>query len=143
MYIDGESSASLAYFPYELAGTPSAIAYNTTKGQPARTWSAELWGRNAASSWINSFPVPFTASVRITMQYTAAAGQATTYYQAHGLDGVPATFGRVPLPANARLVMQRNDLVLPRLAYLPVSNFSSGSGLVAALAIAFVAPNLK
>ena len=141
LYIDGETTPSLSYFPYELAGTPSVAAYNTSV--PARTWSAELWGRNSATSWINSFPVPFSASVRITLQFTGASGAATTYYQAHGLDGVAPSFGRVPLPAGARLVLQRNDLVLDRLAYLNVSSFASGGGLVAAISIAFVAPNLN
>jgi hypothetical protein len=141
MYIDGEASASVSLFPYELAGTPSVAAYNTSV--PPRTWSAELWGRNSATSWINSFPVPFASSIRITLQFTGASGAATTYYQAHGLDGVAPTFGRVPLPAGARLVLQRNDLVLDRLAYLNVSSFAAGGGLVAAISIAFVAPNLN
>ena len=132
---------------------------------PKSVWSAELWGRNrwvgaracpavgreaaayaptfSATSWVNSFPIPFVSSARITLQFMGATGGATIYYQAHGLDGVAATFGRVPLPATARLVLQHNDLVLPRLAYLPVSSFASGRGLVAAIALAFVAPNLN
>ena len=143
-YIDGEASASVSLFPYELAGTPSLAAYNTSRTANVRVWAAELWGRNSQSSWVNSFPVPFGASLRMTLQHVGAAGaQATVYYQAHGLLGAGASFGRLPLPAGARLALQRNDLVLPRLAYLPVSNFSTGGGLLAAIAIAFVAPNLN
>ena len=143
-YIDGESSPSVSLFPYELAGTPSLASYNISKSTNVHTWAAELWGRNSASSWINSFPVPFGASLRMTLQHVGAAGAATVYYQAHGLlDAGQPTFGRMPLPAGARLVLQRNDLVLPRLAYLPVANFSSGGGFLAAISIAFVAPNLN
>ena len=46
--------------------------------------------------------------------------------------------------SHARPTVQRNALVLPPLAYLNVSQFQSGrEGLVAALALAFVAPNLN
>lgn len=143
-YIDGETSPSVSLFPYELAGTPSLTSYNISKSTNVHTWAAELWGRNSASSWINSFPVPFGASLRMTLQHVGASGAATVYYQAHGLlDAGQPTFGRLPLPVGARLVLQRNDLVLPRLAYLPVANFSSGGGFLAAISIAFVAPNLN
>lgn len=143
-YIDGESTPSVTLFPYELAGTPSLASYNTSKSSNVRTWSADLWGRNSQTSWINSFPVPFGTSLRLTLQHVGTAGaRATVYYQAHGLIGASASFGRLPLPSSARLVLQRNDLLLPRLAYLPLSNFSTGGGLLAAVSIAFVAPNLN
>ena len=140
MFLDGEKNASVSFFPYELGGLPSIEAYNTS--YPKTVWSAELWGRNSATSWVNSFPIPFLTSLRITLQFVGAGG-CTIYYQAHGLDGVPASFGRVPLPPAARLVIQRHALVLPRLAYLPLSSFASGHGIIAAITTAFVAPNLN
>lgn len=140
VYIDGETTP-LSYFPYELGGTPSLTSYNLSLSAPKSTWSAGLWGRNSATSWTNSFPIPFSKSVRITLRNTAATGRSVIYYQGHGLDGVAPSFGKVALPPRARLVLQRKALALPRLAYLNVSHFDSGRGLVAAIAIAFTAPN--
>jgi Protein of unknown function (DUF2961) len=78
------------------------------------------------------------------LNFTGTSGEATIYYQAHGLDGAIPRFGAIDLPSSARLSIQRNDLVLPKLAYLNVSSYPSGtSGLVAALSIAFIAPNLN
>jgi hypothetical protein len=140
-YVDGDAEASVSYYPYELAGMPSPDAYNHSLKYLPTLWSAELWGRNSASSWVNSFPIPFSKQLRITLQFTAPSGHATIYYQGHGLLNVLPMFGRLPIPPNARLVIQRNRLVLPRLHYLNVSDFKVGSGIVAAIAIAFTAPN--
>ncbi len=160
-FVDGESTASVSYYPYELAGMPSPDAYNHSLKCAPRLpplhlcnilrrylptlWSAELWGRNSASSWVNSLPVPFSTQLRITLQFTAPSGHATIYYQGHGLTQVPSStynlFNKLPLPSSARLVIQRNRLLLPRLQYLNISDFKSGSGVVAAIAIAFTAPN--
>ena len=142
-FVDGEAKASVSLFPYELAGTPSPQSYNRTLSLPHKTWSSELWGQNSATSWVNSFPVPFTRSVRITLRYTASTHSARVYYQAHGLLNAPAVFGTLPLPPTARLAIQRQELTLPRLAYLNVSHFERGAGVVAAVAIAFTAPNLN
>jgi hypothetical protein len=86
-------------------------------------------------------PVPFVRKLRITLQFMAPSGRATIYYQGHGLLDVAPSFGKIQLPPRARLVIQRNSLLLPRLSYLNVSEFKSGKGLVAAIAIAFSAPN--
>ena len=139
--MDGESQASVSYYPYELAGMPSPTAYNHSLKYLPTLWSAELWGRNSASSWVNSLPIPFVSQLRITLQFTAPSGHATIYYQGHGLMGAALSFGKIDLPPVARLVIQRNRLVLPRLQYLNVSDFKSGTGVVAAIAIAFTAPN--
>jgi hypothetical protein len=139
--VDGETEASVSYFPYELAGMPSPAAYNYSLKYLPTLWSAELWGRNSASSWVNSFPIPFKASLRITLQFMAPSGHATIYYQGHGVLGVAPSFGKIQMPPSARLVIQRNSLLLPRLHYLNISQFQTGYGIVAAIAIAFTAPN--
>ncbi len=134
----------MSYYPYELAGMPSPTAYNHSLNYKPTLWSAELWGRNSASSWVNSLPIPFSRQLRITLQFTAPSGHATIYYQGHGLiasDYQLSLFGKLIIPASARLVIQRNRLVLPRLQYLNITDFKSGRGLVAAIAIAFTAPN--
>ncbi len=106
-----------------------------------------MWARNSATSFTNTLPIPFVTSLRITLTFTAAVGKsAVLYYQAHGALTTKSTFSfnAVDLPISARLVVQRNDLVLPRLAYLPIVNVSAGSSaVIAAMAIAFTAPNLN
>jgi hypothetical protein len=140
VWLDGK--LSLQYFPYELAGMPSFASFNATPAQ--NTWSAALFGRYSATSWNNNIAIPFSGSLEITLQFMPPAGGATVYYQAHGLDGVPATFGGIALPPAARLQMQRNDLALPALAYLPVVDVPAGNtAVIAGLAIAFTAPNLN
>lgn len=141
-YLDGESTPSLQYYPYQMAGFPSFESFNAT---PSRnTWSAALFGRYSASSWNSNIAIPFLKSLSITLQYMPAVGGATVYYQAHGVDGgAMPSFAGATLPPTARLLIQVNRLSLPALAYLPVVNVPSGSGLILGLAIAFVAPNLN
>jgi hypothetical protein len=143
LYLDGEALPSLSYFPYEMTGIPSVQAWNSTPR--GSTWSSALFARYSATSFTNTMPIPFASGLKVTLQYLGAT-QVTIYYQAHGLLSAATRpqFGGLPLPAGARMVMQRSVLTLPRLAYLAVSNFSAGtSGLVAAIAIAFTAPNLN
>lgn len=136
------------FFPYELTGIPSLAAWNSTHAEEQPPWQSPVWARNSGTSFTNTIPIPFVTSLKITLTFTGAAGKsAVLYYQAHGrllslIDGF--SFGGVELPISARLVVQRNDLVLPRLAYLPIVNVSAGSAaLIAAMAIAFSAPNLN
>ena len=140
-YVDGEADACVSYFPYELAGMPSPAAYNYSLKYQPTLWSAEFWGRNSASSWVNSLPIPFKSALRITLQFMAPSGHATIYYQGHGLLGLAPSFANIQMPPSARLIIQRNSLLLPRLHYLNISDFKTGYGIVAAIAIAFAAPN--
>ena len=148
IYLDGETTPSVTYYPYELTGIPSLTAWNFTKAGEQPPWGSPIFARNSASSFTNTLPIPFLSSCRITLSYEGKSS-ATLYYQAHGqyLDSSAGNnfipFGNTRLPVNARLVIQRNDLLLPRLAYLPIVNFTSGKGLVAAMAISFTAPNLN
>jgi hypothetical protein len=178
IYLDGEATPSITYWPYELAcvfstafvwsrrpppllhttpltlralsppcsAIPSLMAWGTIHSAPQQQpWGSPLFSRNSATSFVNNIPIPFLYSVRITLTYTGNAS-AVLYYQAHGImtQGVPTFhFGDLDLSINSRLVIQRNDLTLPRLAYLPIVNFTSGAGVIAAMAIAFTAPNLN
>lgn len=132
--------------PYELTAIPSIEAWNTTHAAEQPPWGSPLFSRNSGSSFVNTIPIPFSSSLRITLTYLGN-GSAVLYYQAHGqyVQGSPAylPFGSAKVPLSARLVIQRNALTLPRLAYLPILNFTAGKGLVAAMAIAFTAPNLN
>ena len=143
IYIDGETAPSISFMPYELAGIASFESYKRSLAEPKKTWSSQLWGRNSETSWTNSFAIPFAKSIRIAFVYTGPSNaSAVIYYQAHGLLDSQASFGAVPLPAAARLVIQRSALTLPRLAYLNVSQFHKGAGLVAALALGFSGQSL-
>ena len=144
MYIDGEATPSIVYWPFELSAIPSLTAWGVVHSAPQQQpWGSPLFSRNSATSFVNNIPVPFSSSVRITLTFTGNAS-AVLYYQAHGMSAPTFRFGDVDLPTASRLVIQRNALTLPRLAYLPIVNFTSNSkGLIAAMAIAFTAPNLN
>jgi hypothetical protein len=144
IFVDGEATPSVTYYPYELTAIPSLAAWATTHAAEQPPWGSPLFARNSATSFTNTVPVPFASAVRITLTYTGNAS-STLYYQAHGQTGTGLVpFGVSTLPLSARLVIQRNALTLPRLAYLPIVNVSAGrSGLIAAMAIAFTAPNLN
>jgi hypothetical protein len=141
IYLDGEANASLSFYPWELTGFPSLEALNSTADRSV--WSSALWGRNSATSFTNNVAIPFLSGLRITLQFMPAAGESTVYYQAHGLFGLNPSFGGLPLPAGARLQLQKHALTLAPLDYLPIVSASSGSGMVVAIAIAFAATNLK
>lgn len=146
LYIDGETNASLSYYPYTLAGFPSYEAFASAGTPPLskNTWQAALFSRGSASSWTNNMQIPFQKSLQITLQLMTPNGTATVYYQAHGLDGISPTFAGVTLPPTARMVMQTWSGILPALSYLPVVNFAAGTkGMIVGIAIAFVAPNLN
>ena len=145
IYLDGEAAPSVTYWPFELSAIPSLEAWATVHGAPQQPpWGSPLFSRNSASSFVNTIPIPFLKSVRITLSYMGNAS-STLYYQAHGsTNSAVFPFGGRSLDTSARLVIQRNKLTLPRLAYLPIVNISAGSqGLIAAMAIAFTAPNLN
>jgi hypothetical protein len=72
------------------------------------------------------------------------ANATTVYYQAHGTTKGSAYLGNYQLPSNARLVMQKKQVSVAALDYLSVVNVDGGmSGVVAGIAMAFVAPNLN
>lgn len=142
VFVDGSATPSLTYFPYELTGIPSEKAWNSTPRTTA--WSGALFARYSATSFTNTMPILFSTGIKITLAYTGSQS-STIYYQAHGVyTASPPLLGSIPLPLTARLVMQRSVMTLPRLAYLNVTSFPPGtSGLIAALAISFTAPNLN
>jgi hypothetical protein len=142
VFVDGSPTPSLSYYPYELTGIPSEKAWNSTPRSTA--WSGALFARYSATSFTNTMPILFSSGIKITLAYMGTQS-STIYYQAHGVyTSSPPLLGSIPLPPTARLVMQRNVLTLPRLAYLNVTAFPAGtSGLIAALAISFTAPNLN
>lgn len=150
IFVNGEATPSITYYPYELTALPSLAAFNQSMRSVQPPWGSPLFSRNSASSFTNTIPVPFSNGLRIVLQYTGQRS-ATLYYQAHGTvvtaanptDGSTFPFGGTRVPLTARLVIQRNALTLPRLAYLGIVNFTSGEGIIAAMAIAFKAPNLN
>jgi len=140
IWLDG--ILSLQYFPYQLAGMPSFESFNSTPG--TNTWSSALFGRYSATSWNSNIAIPFDGTLEITLQFMPPSGGATVYYQAHGIDGAPQSFGGIPLPAHARLQLQTKRISLAALEYLPVVSVPSGyTGVIAGIAIAFTAPNLN
>jgi len=142
IHIDGEIEPSLQFFPYELTGVPSLEAYGNISNEISKTrvWSSALFGRYSSTSWNSNMAIPFSSSVSITLQFLpvdSSSGGVSIYYQAHGIDGIIPSFGSLPLPANARLTMQRNDLVMDPLEYLSVVNVEAGkSAYIAGLALA-------
>lgn len=146
VYIDGEDTPSLQYYPYQLTGVPSIEAYDTMPAMN-NSWSSALFGRYSQTSWNSNLPIPFSTSVSITLEFLPtdkAANSTVVYYQAHGTTNGNAYLGNVQLPSTARLMLQSNVVSLTALEYLPVVNVDAGkSGVVAALAMAFVAPNLN
>lgn len=146
VYIDGETDPSLQYYPYQLTGVPSVDAHNTMPASNS-SWSSALFGRYSTTSWNSNLNIPFGTSVAITLQFLPTdetANSTVVYYQAHGSTAASAYLGNTQLPSTARLMLQSNVLSVAALDYLPVVSVDAGkSGVVAALAMAFVAPNLN
>ena len=158
IYIDGEANASLAFTP--------SLAIGVGFGDPAGPWATSLFGRgSAAGAWFSNLRVPFTSSIRITLQQAIGrpdyrnsrdclwdlrcAGQMTSemfvrtglFFICRGAENLGIEIGGVPVPLpGSRLRLQTREQRLAPLEFLTVASLPRGSkGLVLMHTLAFSA----
>ena len=140
LYLDGEATASLQWTPREMVGLGAfdPAGGSADKLSLQEPWHTDLLGK--LSDWDGFFfkmRIPFYRSLRLTAQlptgvagfnvYTIIRGVETDDYSSSPL----SIAGYGALPMGTRLVQARNDnLLVPSLGFIPIVNFTQGSGLV-------------
>ena len=134
VYIDGEANASLAFTP--------SLAIGVGFGDPAGPWATSLFGRgSAAGAWFSNLRVPFTSSIRITLQQAIGRPDYRLFFICRGAENLGIEVGGVPVPLpGSRLRLQTREQRLAPLEFLTVASLPPGSkGLVLMHTLAFSA----
>ena len=129
-YVDGEAVASVG--PFQTA-QGALIGDNDPKAQ----WDNEYFGKNSLfGGWHFNILVPFTKSIRVTLQMPPNIAHQRAFAMARGVEDIPLLVGGLPLPLSARLhVAVRTSLALPVLDFHELVNIPNGSGLLLATMI--------
>jgi hypothetical protein len=120
-YVDGETTASIAYNP----GLASGVGFNDAQAP----WGTKWIGKGAADgSWWNNIRIPFQKSIRVTWQATASYGGM--YVILRGAPNLPIEIGGVAVPKTAHLKLLVTAKSLQPLEYVDLVSLPAGtSGL--------------
>jgi len=120
-YVDNEANASIAFLP--------PLACGTAPDEPRAPWGTKWIGKGAKDgSWFHNFHIPFQKSVKVTIQHLT--GSFGGFYMiVRGAPNLAINWGGVDIPSNAKLLLQRFEETVEPLAWVPVVNVASGSGL--------------
>ena len=139
IYIDDEPSPSITFCSSMLAGTGF--------DDQAAPWGHRWFGRGAyGAGWYSNFRVPFQRTVRVTGRLAPEAGEgagATLWMILRGTENLPISVGGVTLPTTARLVQSRVTGTYPALAFVPVLDLPTGSGVLWSHTLAVNSTNIN
>ena len=95
-------------------------------------WGTPWLGKTSdMDGYYTNVPVPFGRRVRLTAQLPPGTRPFHVYSIARGQEGGPLAVGGWPLPPDARLRLHvAHDLRVPDLAFVPLLNLSTGSGVI-------------
>ena len=129
-YIDGETTASIAYRPPLACGS----ALDAETDGSAAPWGTKWFGKGAKDgAWFHNFRIPFK-SVRVTVM--SDRGDASgIYFIVRGARDLPINIGGIEVPVRergARLQLQVTDTMnTPPLAFVTVAESpKNSSGLL-------------
>jgi hypothetical protein len=138
-FIDGEATPSISFQPAMMCGLAFPERLAASAAAPNKEYAAgALCGKTAPSGgWYNTFPVPFYESVLVQVRADEALdgpGCFNGYVNVRGTVGLPLALpgSGVPLPAGARLWLQRNEMAARQpLEYVTVAQLAPGqAGMV-------------
>lgn len=111
-YLDGESVAS-------VGPMPSAQAALIGNADPSAPWNNDFFGKNSEfGGWHFNLLVPFTRSVRVTLQMPPSFPTQRAFAMARGVENMPLSLGALSLPPAARLrAVLHTSVELPVLAF--------------------------
>eukprot|EP01060_Flectonema_neradi_P031820 TRINITY_DN492_c0_g1_i1.p1 TRINITY_DN492_c0_g1~~TRINITY_DN492_c0_g1_i1.p1 ORF type:complete len:414 (+),score=83.54 TRINITY_DN492_c0_g1_i1:65-1306(+) len=121
-YIDGETTPSIDYNPLRASG----VGFNDTAIAP---WGTKWIGSGSKRAYFHNFKIPFTKSIRITIQSDTLRDQGSFYIIVRGVLNAPITISGVPLPSNAKLLLQKFEGTVQPLEWVNVTDVPTGSGL--------------
>ena len=128
-FVDGEATPSVAFQPSMMCG----LAFPAEVAHDFEFSAGGLCGKTApVGGWSNVFPVPFYASVVVTVRAYPldAASCFTAYLNIRGTVGWPLALpsSGVPLPLGTRLRTQTNALALRQpLEFVTVAALAAGT----------------
>lgn len=120
-YIDGEANASIVLQTSQAACVGQA--------DPSAPWDNDLFGKNSKfGGWHINVPIPFTASVRVTLQLAPFwSGTERVFAMCRGVEGLPVQIAGFSLPPTARLVASVANASLAPLDFHELINIPAGA----------------
>jgi len=138
-YIDGETTASIQFYPSMACGVGS--------NDVTAPWGTRWFGKGAADgAWFNNFRIPFQQRIRVTVQNTMGVQVDGFYLIVRGQLLKPSdsiVIGNIPIPSTARMNLQIFNQTVPPLAWVPIASVPSGSGLFFMHTISVAAADLN
>ena len=135
-YVDGETTASIAFTPPLAAG----VGFDDADMAP---WGTRWFGlgaggkRPAGQAWFHNFKVPFRSSIVVTVQSPSKTQSKGFYIILRGGLDLGIDVGGVRLPDDAKLELQVFEGAVKPLAFVDVAHVPAGrSGLVFASTLA-------
>jgi len=134
-YVDGESTASIAYNP----GLASGVGFNDAQAP----WGNHWIGKGAADgSWFNNILIPFQKSIRVTWQATASYGGM--YVIVRGAPNININIGPILVPKAAKLNLFVTTKSMQPLEYIDLVSVPAGkSGVQFFSTLAVASGNLN
>jgi len=127
-YVDDEENASIVI---DSIGLACGTGFNDDAHAP---WGTEWFGKGAHDgSWFLNFQIPFTTSIRQTMEAvenaTCTAGGGV-YTMVRGTLDIPIVIGTVSIPLpQARLYLINQEKVYQPLDFVPLFDIPNSAGL--------------
>ena len=121
-YVDGETTASIDYNPLRASG----VGFNDSSIAP---WGTKWVGSGSRRAYFHNFKIPFTKSIRITIQSDTLRNQNTFFIIVRGVLDAPITVSGVAIPSNAKLLLQKFEGTVKPLEWVNVTSVPTGSGI--------------
>eukprot|EP00658_Telonema_sp_P-2_P038386 TRINITY_DN27557_c0_g1_i3.p1 TRINITY_DN27557_c0_g1~~TRINITY_DN27557_c0_g1_i3.p1 ORF type:complete len:387 (+),score=66.17 TRINITY_DN27557_c0_g1_i3:135-1295(+) len=125
VYVDGEVGGSVAAVEY-----PIPLAHGLAPEDAASfPWEARTFGHSHTTGWYNSYQIPFTQRVRVTMQ---CSEPGPIYFRVAGAENLPMVIGRLDLPPTSKLHVKTFDQTVGMGGLVTLASIK-GAGLVTQL----------
>lgn len=130
IYIDGESTPSIALTLLQLASVGAAGANGNTHKDISPFAAGHFFGKTAQTGGVwSTMRIPFGVSLRVTLQQAAECqSQSTYWFIIRGVEALGVTLGEIDLPPTARLVQSViTNATFTQDTFIPLANASTAT----------------
>eukprot|EP00656_Telonema_subtile_P057187 TRINITY_DN9350_c0_g1_i1.p1 TRINITY_DN9350_c0_g1~~TRINITY_DN9350_c0_g1_i1.p1 ORF type:complete len:369 (-),score=83.37 TRINITY_DN9350_c0_g1_i1:119-1225(-) len=123
VYVDDEIGGPSAAVDY-----PVALAHGLApEDNGTYPFQSEIFGHTHNMGWYNTYQIPFSKAVRVTMQCSEAS---SFWFRVGGAQNLPISIGNLQLPAHSRLHVMKYDQTIGMGGLVTLAS-ANQSGLLA------------